>query len=98
GAYESLAAREGSCLNSRWAGAYAKGSDLVGRAGSEAHRAAEMGLAFVEMTDFAGRADFLGSLRQGVAQGRLSGGGVHVFARYDRLRKWLGRKSSSPTR
>jgi hypothetical protein len=50
------------------------------------------------MPDFAGRGDFLGSLRQGVVQGRLSGSGVHVFTRYDRLRKWLGRKSSGPTR
>jgi len=93
-ALEIFNAREAIFLNNRSAAAYAKTHGIVGTAGSDAHR----GRAFVEMPDFAGRADFLDSLRQGVAQGRLSGGGVHVFSRYDRLRKWLGRKSSSPSR
>jgi predicted metal-dependent phosphoesterase TrpH len=97
-ALEVFNAREAIFLNNRSAAAYAKKHDIVGTAGSDAHRAAEIGRAFVEMPDFAGRADFLDSLRQGVAQGRLSGGGVHLFTRYDRFRKWLGRKSSSPTR
>ena len=97
-ALEIFNAREAIFLNNRSAAAYAKQHNMVGAAGSDAHRAAEIGRAFVEMPDFAGRADFLDSLRQGVAHGRLSGGGVHVFTRYDRIRKWLGRKSSSPTR
>jgi hypothetical protein len=50
------------------------------------------------MPDFTGRDDFLDSLRQGVVKGRLSGGGVHVFTRYDRFRKWLERKSPTATR
>ncbi len=97
-ALEIFNAREAIFLNNRAAAAYAKRHNIVGTAGSDAHRAAEIGRAFVEMPDFAGRADFLEALGQGVAQGRLSGGGVHVFTRYDRFRKWLGRKSSSPTR
>ncbi len=97
-ALEVFNAREAIFLNNRAAAAYAKAHDIIGTAGSDAHRAAEIGRAFVEMPDFAGRADFLESLRQGVAQGRLSGSGVHVFTRYDRFRKWLGRKSSSQTR
>jgi len=97
-ALEIFNAREAIFLNNRAAAAYAKAHDIIGTAGSDAHRAAEIGRAFVEMPDFAGRADFLDSLRQGVAQGRLSGSGVHVFTRYDRFRKWLGRKSSSQTR
>ena len=97
-AIEIFNAREVIFLNNRSAAAYAKEHDIVGTAGSDAHRAAEIGRAFVEMPDFTGRGDFLDSLRQGVVQGRLSGSGVHVFTRYDRLRKWLGRKSSSPTR
>jgi predicted metal-dependent phosphoesterase TrpH len=97
-ALEIFNAREAIFLNNRSAAAYAKQHNIVGTAGSDAHRAAEIGRAFVEMPDFAGRADFLNALRQGVVQGRLSGGGVHVFTRYDRFRKWLGRKSSSPTR
>ena len=97
-ALEIFNAREAIFLNNRAAAAYAKAHHIIGTAGSDAHRAAEIGRAFVEMPDFAGRADFLDSLRQGVAQGRLSGSAVHVFTRYDRFRKWLGRKSSSQTR
>ena len=97
-ALEIFNAREAIFLNNRSAAAYAKEHDIVGTAGSDAHRVSEIGRAFVEMPDFAGRGDFLDSLRQGVVQGRLSGGGVHVLTRYDRLRKWLGRKSSSATR
>src|SRR5437773_4970338 len=97
-ALEVFNAREAIFLNNRAAAAYAKAHDIIGTAGSDTHRAAEIGRAFVEMPDFAGRADFLDSLRQGVAHGRLSGSGVHVFTRYDRFRKWLGRKSSSQTR
>ena len=97
-ALEIFNAREAIFLNNRSAAAYAKEHGIVGTAGSDAHRASEIGRAFVEMPDFAGRDDFLDSLRQGVAQGRLSGGRVHVYTRYDRLRKWLGRKSSSAGR
>lgn len=97
-ALEIFNAREAIFLNNRSAAAYAKQHDIVGSAGSDAHRASEIGRAFVEMPDFAGRDDFLDSLRQGVAQGRLSGGQVHIYTRYDRLRKWLGRKSSSAGR
>jgi predicted metal-dependent phosphoesterase TrpH len=97
-AIEIFNAREAIFLNNRSAAAYAKEHEIVGTAGSDAHRAAEIGRAFVEMPDFAGRGDFLDSLRHGVVQGRLSGSVVHVFTRYDRLRKWLGRKSSSQTR
>jgi predicted metal-dependent phosphoesterase TrpH len=97
-ALEIFNAREAIFLNNRSAAAYAKEHDIVGSAGSDAHRASEIGRAFVEMPDFAGRDDFLNSLRKGVAQGRLSGGRVHVYTRYDRFRKWLGRKSSSAGR
>ncbi|MGH2472726.1 MAG: PHP domain-containing protein [Candidatus Limnocylindria bacterium] len=90
-ALEIFNAREAIFLNNRSAAAYAKEHDIVGTAGSDAHRASEIGRAYVEMPDFAGRGDFLTSLRQGVAHGRLSGGGVHVFTRYDRFRKWLQR-------
>lgn len=97
-AIEVFNAREAIFLNNRSASAYAKQHGLLGTAGSDAHRASEIGRAFVEMPDFAGREDFLDALRQGIAHGRLSGSTVHVFTRYDRLRKWLGRKSSSATR
>ena len=90
-ALETFNAREAIFLNNRSAAAYAKEHDIVGAAGSDAHRPSEIGRAFVEMPDFAGRGDFLESLRQGVTHGRLSGAGVHAYTRYDRFRKWLGR-------
>jgi predicted metal-dependent phosphoesterase TrpH len=97
-ALEVFNAREAVFLNNRSAAAYAKAHDIVGTAGSDAHRVSEIGRAFVEMPDFAGRADFLDALRQGEVHGHLSGTRVHFFTRYDRLRKWLGRRSSSPSR
>ena len=97
-ALEVFNAREAIFLNNRSAAAYAREHNIVGAAGSDAHRASEIGGAFVEMPDFAGRGDFLDSLRHGVTHGRLSGGRVHVYTRYDRFRKWLGRKSSSANR
>jgi len=97
-ALEIFNAREAIFLNNRSAAAYAKEHDIVGTAGSDAHRATEIGRAYVEMPDFAGRGEFLSSLKDGVAQGRLSGGGVHLYTRYDRFRKWLGRKSPTETR
>jgi len=97
-ALEVFNAREAIFLNNRSAAAYAREHDLVGTAGSDAHRAAEIGRAYVEMPDFAGRGDFLTSLKQGVARGRLSGSAVHVYTRYDRFRKWLGRKTRAETR
>jgi hypothetical protein len=97
-ALEVFNAREAVFLNNRAAAAYAREHGILGTAGSDAHRASEIGRAFVEMPDFAGRADFLEALREGLAHGRLSGTTVHLFTRYDRLRKWLGRKSSSAAR
>ncbi|HEV8468784.1 MAG TPA: PHP domain-containing protein [Candidatus Limnocylindria bacterium] len=97
-ALEVFNAREAFALNNRAAASYAREHRMIGAAGSDAHRAVEIGRAFVEMPDFAGRADFIEALRAGTVHGRLSGTTVHFLTRYDRLRKWLGRKSSSATR
>ena len=97
-ALEVFNAREAFSGDNRRAAAYARERGLAGAAGSDAHRVAEVGRAFVEMRDFAGRADFLDALRDGVVHGRLSGTRVHLLTRYDRLRKWLGRKRSSAAR
>jgi hypothetical protein len=97
-ALEVFNAREAIFLNNRSAAAYAREHAILGAAGSDAHRASELGRAYVQMPDFTGRADFLDALRQGEVHGHLSGTRVHFFTRYDRLRKWLGRKSSTATR
>lgn len=94
-AIEVFNAREAIFLNNRSAAAYARKHGITGAAGSDAHRAVEVGRAYVEMPAFAGREDFLAALRQGIVHGRLSGTTAHVFTRYDRFRKWLGRKTST---
>ena len=95
---EVFNAREAFGHENRSAAAYAREHAILGAAGSDAHRAAEIGNAFVELPDFAGRDDFLSALAQGVVDGRLSVTAVHLFTRYDRFRKWLGRKSSTASR
>ena len=97
-ALEIFNAREALGVENRRAAAYAAAHALVGAAGSDAHRAAEIGRAFVEMPDFAGAVDFIDKLGQGTIHGSLSGVTVHFFTRYDRIRKWLGRKSAQAQR
>ena len=94
-AIEVFNAREAFAGDNRRAAVYAAERDLAGTAGSDAHRPAEVGRAYVEMADFAGRDDFVAALRAGTAQGTLSGTRVHVLTRYDRIRKWLGRRKTA---
>jgi len=94
-AIEVFNAREAFAGDNRRAAVYAAERDLAGAAGSDAHRPAEVGRAYVEMADFAGRDDFVAALRAGTAQGTLSGTRVHVLTRYDRIRKWLGRRKTA---
>lgn len=92
-AIEVFNAREAFGLENRRAAAYAHEHGLLGTAGSDAHRAAEIGNAFVEMPAFAGRDDFLAALAKGVVHGHLAGTAVHLLTRYDRLWKWLRRRT-----
>jgi len=71
---------------------YAAERGIAAAAGSDAHRASELGRAYCEVDDFAGRDDFVASLRGGTVHGSLSGIAVHLFTRYDVLRKRLGRR------
>jgi hypothetical protein len=70
---------------------------VLASAGSDAHRASEIGNAYVEIPEFSGREDFLASLGHAVVHGRLAGTAVHLFTRYDRVRKWLRRRTASAT-
>jgi predicted metal-dependent phosphoesterase TrpH len=94
-AIEVFNAREAFAGDNRRAAAYAAERDLAGAAGSDAHRPAEVGRAYVEMAEFVGRDDFVEALRSGTAHGQLSGTRVHVLTRYDRIRKWLGRRKTA---
>ena len=69
--------------------AWAAQLGLPGTAGSDAHHAAEIGRAYVEMPPFAGGDDFLEKLAQGQVQGRLSPLWVHLFSTWAKIRKQL---------
>ena len=61
---------------------------------TDAHRPWEIGRAYVECPDFRGREDFLAALSAGTVTGRLAGHSIHLFTRYDKVRKWLGRRGT----
>ncbi|MHB8631046.1 MAG: PHP domain-containing protein [Candidatus Limnocylindria bacterium] len=93
-AIEVFNAREAIANDNRRALAFAQLHDIAGAVGSDAHRPWEIGRAYVEVPDFAGRDALVASLRRGAVTGRLAGHSIHFYTRYDKLRKWLGRRGS----
>ncbi len=91
-AIEVFNAREAFAGDNRRAYGFAAAYALPGGAGSDAHRASELGRAYVEVAEFTTALEFLEALRAGQVSGKLSGIGVHVGTRYDTLRKWLSRR------
>ena len=89
---EIFNAREAFAGDNRRAEAFARERSIPGAAGSDAHRASEIGRAFIEVDEFAGREDFVEALRGGVVTGRLTGSAIHLATRYDVFRKWLVRR------
>lgn len=89
---EVFNAREAFARDNRRAGLYAQERKIAGAAGSDAHRASEIGRAWVEIDDFEGRDDFVAALRGGTVHGRLTGNAIHLATRYDVLRKWWARR------
>jgi hypothetical protein len=89
---EVFNAREAFTQDNFRAAAFAKERGLPGAAGSDAHRASEIGRAWVEVEDFAGREDFIAALREGSVIGKLTGNYIHVMTRIDVLRKWWARR------
>ena len=73
------------------AGEFARRKGLPCTAGSDAHRAYELGRAYVEMDPFEGREQFLESLCEGRLGGELSPFWVHFFSIYERARRTLRR-------
>ena len=92
-ALEIFNAREAFAADNRRAAAYAKERNIPGAVGSDAHRPWEIGRAWLEVDEFSGRDDFVDALRTGVVHGRLAGHGIHFQTRYDKLRKWLSRRT-----
>ncbi|HEX9495457.1 MAG TPA: PHP domain-containing protein [Candidatus Limnocylindria bacterium] len=91
-AIEIFNAREAIANDNRRALAFSQLHDIPGAVGSDAHRPWEIGRAYLEIPDFTGRDDFMASLKSGEVTGRLAGHAIHFYTRYDKLRKWLGRR------
>jgi hypothetical protein len=89
---EVFNAREAFTQDNLRAAAFAKEKEIPGAVGSDAHRAAEIGRAWVEMEDFAAREDFIAALREGSVVGKLTGNYIHVLTRLDVVRKWWKRR------
>lgn len=89
---EVFNAREAFTQDNIRAAAFAKEKDLPGAVGSDAHRASEIGRAWVEVEEFAGREDFIAALREGSVIGKLTGNYIHLMTRVDVMRKWWTRR------
>ena len=89
---EVFNAREAFTQDNLRAAAFAKEKEIPGAVGSDAHRAAEIGRAWVEVEDFVGREDFIAALREGSVVGKLTGNYIHVLTRLDVVRKWWNRR------
>jgi predicted metal-dependent phosphoesterase TrpH len=89
---EVFNAREAFTSDNLKAAAFAKEKELPGAVGSDAHRASEIGRAWVEIDDFTGRDDFLAALREGSVIGKLTGNYIHLMTRLDVMRKWWSRR------
>jgi predicted metal-dependent phosphoesterase TrpH len=89
---EIFNAREAFTQDNIRAAAFAKEKGLPGAVGSDAHRASEIGRAWVEVAEFAGRDDFIAALREGSVIGKLTGNYIHVLTRLDVIRKWWYRR------
>ncbi len=89
---EVFNAREAFTQDNLRAAAFAREKGLAGAAGSDAHRPSEIGRAWVEVEEFAGREDFIAALRGGSVIGKLTGNYIHVMTRLDVLRNWWSRR------
>lgn len=89
---EIFNAREVFTQDNVRAAAFAKEKGLPGAVGSDAHRASEIGRAWVEVEEFAGREDFIAALREGSVIGKLTGNYIHVLTRVDVMRNWWTRR------
>lgn len=91
-AIEVFNAREAFPSDNLRAAAFAAEHGLAAAVGSDSHRASEIGAAWLEMDDFRDRDGFVAALRGGTVRGSLSGVVVHLWTRWDVLRKRLARR------
>lgn len=91
-AIEIFNAREAFTSDNLRAAAFAQERGIAGAVGSDAHRTRELGQAWLEMDDFTDRDGFVAALRSGSVNGRLTGQLIHLWTRWDVMRKWLARQ------
>jgi predicted metal-dependent phosphoesterase TrpH len=68
---------------------FAREHNLPQGAGSDAHTLSEIGKAYVEMPEFSGRGDFIGSLIQGRICGKRTSPFIHFLSLGNRIKKKL---------
>jgi predicted metal-dependent phosphoesterase TrpH len=87
---EVLNGRVVSEADNRRAYDYAAERNIRPAVGSDAHRVAELGAAWLEMDEFIGPSEFIAALRGGIVHTRHTGlRSTRVFSPYRALRKWL---------
>ncbi|MGH2377190.1 MAG: PHP domain-containing protein [Candidatus Limnocylindria bacterium] len=93
-ALEVFNAREAFMGDNLRAAEFARDHGVAGAVGSDAHRTRELGGAWLEVDDFADRDGFVAALRTGTVNGTLTGQLIHLWTRWDVMRKWLARRMS----
>ena len=91
-ALEIFNAREAFMGDNLRAAEFALERGIAGAVGSDAHRRRELGNAWLEMDDFTDRDSFVAALRSGTVSGKLTGHLIHLWTRYDVMRKWVSRR------
>ena len=93
-AIEAFNARTIRARDNDKARAFAAAHNLPVTAGSDAHTAREIGVAYLEMPIFTTAAEFRAALPQATIHGRLSPAWVHLFSS---LNMWRGRLGLKPS-
>jgi predicted metal-dependent phosphoesterase TrpH len=91
-ALEVFNAREAFVGDNLRAAEFARERGIAGAVGSDAHRTRELGQAWLEIDDFEGRDGFVAALKGGTVNGTLTGQLIHLWTRWDVMRKWLARR------
>ncbi|CAN5164816.1 PHP domain-containing protein [soil metagenome] len=92
---EVFNAREMAASSNAKALAFALAHGIPGGVGSDSHRLAEVGRAYVEIAEFETAPELVIALREGTATGKLSGMAMHVRTWGDAVTKAAGRLVSS---
>ncbi|HSW58449.1 MAG TPA: PHP domain-containing protein [Dehalococcoidales bacterium] len=78
-------------ITSEKARQFAEKNHLPASAGSDAHSASEIGIAYVELPEFNGREDFLAALSQGKIYGHRTSPVTHFKSLWARVKKLAGK-------